>query len=290
MPSRHQVGIRRQGPPRSRSEPSPGRGAPLPVSETRPLSARSVNAVLAGLRTIFGVARRRKLIADDPTAYVAKLREEKPEVDPFDHDEVRSLLDAAVGWERCFLAVLLFAGLRPNEAFALRWDDLDWQHGQIRVRRTATLRRRLAQDEELKPRCADDPSLARTPRGAAPEVGVARRPRVPRRQRSDLQSREFPSSQLGEDPWPLAGAAAPPLSVPAYVRALAPGGRRKGFAAGGARSRAQHRADDLRGLRTVQRRGSGEWRRVFDSRCSGARRLPSICPNRREGAGSVGKV
>ena len=138
MPSRHQVGIRRQGPPRSRSEPSPGRGAPLPVSETRPRSARSVNSVLAGLRTIFGVARRRKLIADDPTAYVAKLREEKPEVDPFDHDEVRSLLDAAVGWERCFLAVLLFAGLRPNEAFALRWDDLDWQHGQIRVRRTAT--------------------------------------------------------------------------------------------------------------------------------------------------------
>ena len=112
--------------------------AERPTRSGKPLSARSVNAVRAGLHTIFGVARRRKLIADDPTAYVAKLREEKPEVDPFDHEEVRALLDAAIGWERCFLAVLLFAGLRPNEAFALRWDDLDWQHGQILVRRTAT--------------------------------------------------------------------------------------------------------------------------------------------------------
>ena len=219
--------------------------AERPTRSGKPLSARSVNAVRAGLHTIFGVARRRKLIADDPTAYVAKLREEKPEVDPFDHEEVRALLDAAIGWERCFLAVLLFAGLRPNEAFALRWDDLDWQHGQILVRRTAT--RFGVGSPKTKSSNRDVPMILRLRELLAEQ-----------RQRSALrgelvfpdangaisQSREFPSSQLGEDPSPLEGAAALALSVPAYVRALAPGGRGKGFAAGGARSRAQHRADD----------------------------------------------
>jgi integrase len=70
--------------------------------------------------------------------YVENLKETKPEIDPFDLDESRALLDAAQGWERPFLAVMLFASPRPNEALALRWSDLDWQHGTIRVRRNAT--------------------------------------------------------------------------------------------------------------------------------------------------------
>ena len=36
------------------------------------------------------------------------------------------------------LAILIFAGPRPNEALALIWSDIDWQHGLIRVRRNAT--------------------------------------------------------------------------------------------------------------------------------------------------------
>jgi integrase len=112
--------------------------AERPARSGQPLSARSINAVLARLRSIFRVAHRRKFVTVDPTVYVANLREKKPEVDPFDLHETDRLLDAAQGWERSFLAVLLLAGLRPNEALALPWENVGWRKNEIRVRRNAT--------------------------------------------------------------------------------------------------------------------------------------------------------
>jgi integrase len=98
------------------------------------LSARAVNMVLARLRTIFATAYRRKLIGQNPMDYVDNLRQPKPDVDPFDLNEALRLC-AAESWEHALLSVLLFTALRPNEALALIWPDIDWEHGLIRVRR-----------------------------------------------------------------------------------------------------------------------------------------------------------
>jgi integrase len=106
----------------------------------KPLSNRRVNMVIARLRTIFATAHRRKLISDNPMQYVENLREPKSEVDPFDLEEARRIVTAAQGWERAFLSVLLFTGLRPNEALALPWEAIDWKHNLIRVRRTLNRR------------------------------------------------------------------------------------------------------------------------------------------------------
>ena len=95
---------------------------------------RTINMVIARLRTIFATAKRRKLIADDPMQYVRNLRQPKPDVDPFDLAESVALVEATEGWERVFVAVLVFAGPRPNEALALRWSKMDWTHGLMRVR------------------------------------------------------------------------------------------------------------------------------------------------------------
>ena len=104
---------------------------------------RTINMVIARLRTIFATARRRKLIADDPMQYVRNLRQPKPDVDPFDLAEALALEEAAEGWERVFLAVLIFTGPRPNEALALRWSQIDWAHGLIRVRQSVHAHGRL---------------------------------------------------------------------------------------------------------------------------------------------------
>jgi integrase len=109
-----------------------------PSRSGKPLSARLINVVRARLCDIFAIAFRRKLIADNPMAYVRNLKEKKPEVDPFEPDEVRRLFASAVGWERAFLSVLIFGGLRPNEGLALHWSDLDWQRNTLRVRRNLT--------------------------------------------------------------------------------------------------------------------------------------------------------
>ena len=106
-----------------------------PARGGKSLGTRSVNMLIARLRTIFATAYDRGIISGNPMLRVKNLREAKPEVDPFDMAEALRLLEAAKDWERPFLSCLLFAGLRPNEALALGWDHIDFEHGLIRVRR-----------------------------------------------------------------------------------------------------------------------------------------------------------
>ena len=72
--------------------------------------------------------------------YVDRLREPKPDVDPLDLAEALRIIDAAKGWERAFLTVLLFTGMRPGEALALAWDNIDFERNLIQVRRTVNPR------------------------------------------------------------------------------------------------------------------------------------------------------
>ena len=115
----------------------------LQAKQTRskkPLSERRINMVISRLRNIFSTAHRRKLIAENPMLHVENLREAKSEVDPFDLDEAIRIIEAAQGWERPFVAVLLFTGMRPGEVLALIWDAIDWDHDLIHVRQTVNRR------------------------------------------------------------------------------------------------------------------------------------------------------
>lgn len=105
-----------------------------------PVSARRVNMVVARLRSIFATAYRRKLITDDPMRHVANLREPRHDADPFDLVEARQIIEAAEGWERAFVTMLRYTGMRPGEALALHWDAIDWNHGLILVRWTESRR------------------------------------------------------------------------------------------------------------------------------------------------------
>ncbi len=100
------------------------------------IGPRRINMMIARLRTIFSIAKRRKLIAEDPMPYIKNLREPKGEVDPFTLEEAERLIDTATGQDRAIIAVLIFCGLRPNEAFALRWEDVDFDREQLRIRRS----------------------------------------------------------------------------------------------------------------------------------------------------------
>jgi integrase len=81
-------------------------------------------------------AKRRKLIADDPMVFVQNLREAKADVDPFTLEEAQRLIDTATGQDRAIITVLVFCGLRPNEALALRWEDVDFEREQLGIRRS----------------------------------------------------------------------------------------------------------------------------------------------------------
>jgi integrase len=83
---------------------------------------------------IFAAAVEDRIISENPVARIDRLREPVPDVEPLTFEEVQRLLAESSEWERSLLTVLCFAGLRPNEALALRWDDLDFERNQILIR------------------------------------------------------------------------------------------------------------------------------------------------------------
>lgn len=113
-----------------------------------PISKRTINMTLDRLRTAFSIAYDRDLIPRDPMRKIKRVDQGKSQIDPMRLDEVRALLDASKGWFRSYLVLLVFGGLRPNEALALTWGDIDWEHGVIIVR--STLNRRAARSERVK--------------------------------------------------------------------------------------------------------------------------------------------
>ena len=100
------------------------------------IGPRRINMMIARLRTVFSIAKRRKLVAEDPMPYIKNLREPKGDVDPFTLEEAERIIDRATGQDRTLLAVLIFCGLRPNEALALRWQDVDFDREQLMIRRS----------------------------------------------------------------------------------------------------------------------------------------------------------
>ena len=90
------------------------------------------------IHSIFATAQWRKLVPENPVAYVEKLRERKSDVDPLTLEEVRALLSLAKGQQYAIFAVLIFAGLRPSELLALRRQDINFDRSVIIVARNLT--------------------------------------------------------------------------------------------------------------------------------------------------------
>ncbi len=107
------------------------------------LSSRRLNMVIERLKVLFLAAARRKgadgrrLIDESPAQFLEAFRVPTPEVRPFTLEETHALIDAADGWFKSFLTLLLMTGMRPGEAIALRWSEVDFKTNRIKICRTA---------------------------------------------------------------------------------------------------------------------------------------------------------
>jgi integrase len=100
------------------------------------LGPRRINMARDRLFTMFREAHEDGLIRDNPVRHVKRLEEPTPEVDPLTFDEVQTIFHVAQGQERSLFTVLLLSGMRPGEVPALKWDDIDFERNEIRVRKT----------------------------------------------------------------------------------------------------------------------------------------------------------
>jgi integrase len=89
------------------------------------------------MRAALGVAYRWGLVARNVATLVDPVQLVREPVTPFTEEEVKRLLAAAAEHRLVALyTVAIAVGLRPSEALALGWTDVDLQGAIVRVRRT----------------------------------------------------------------------------------------------------------------------------------------------------------
>jgi integrase len=99
----------------------------------RGLSVRRVNALLRVLKMVLKLARRRGLVREDALVDVRLSKPPKRIVDPMDPEEITAFLAECPPWWHPYFAVAFGTGMRPNEEIALKWGDVDWHRGSVRI-------------------------------------------------------------------------------------------------------------------------------------------------------------
>jgi len=102
------------------------------------MGSRAVQMAYASLRACLGGAVKVGLLASNPCSRVARPAHRPREAKDWGLAEMRAFLAAALedgGPLATMLALMLMTGLRPGEAAALQWGDIDPAAGTLSVRR-----------------------------------------------------------------------------------------------------------------------------------------------------------
>jgi integrase len=106
-------------------------------------ATKSILNHLGLLHSIFAFAQRRGLVRANPLKLVDKPQRPgaTPDIRFLDEDELEGLLRAVPDddrgpTERALYLTAAMTGLRQGELLALRWRDIDWSAGRIRVRQS----------------------------------------------------------------------------------------------------------------------------------------------------------
>jgi integrase len=99
-------------------------------------SSKRKNNVLVPMRSLMKFALRAGLIDKNPMDMVENLSVSKPEIYPLSIDEVHRVLDVVKPEYKNFFIVAFYAGMRFGEMAGLKWKNVDFRLGVIKVRET----------------------------------------------------------------------------------------------------------------------------------------------------------
>jgi len=101
-------------------------------------STRTIKAVFVTLRAAFNFAVHRRMISISPMHGIKSPKHRTKKITPLTREQARRFLKAAKGDRLYALYVLALAcGLRQGELFGLKWCDVDFRSGTLKVRRQA---------------------------------------------------------------------------------------------------------------------------------------------------------
>ncbi len=91
------------------------------------------NNILAPMRSLFKMAKKKKIIRENIMKDVDNLTREYTEVFPLSPSEVRSFLDHTPPHYKPFFTVLFFTGMRFGEIAALKWKNVELEEGIVKI-------------------------------------------------------------------------------------------------------------------------------------------------------------
>jgi integrase len=100
----------------------------------RPISTKTVNTVMRVLRAILTEAAARFGFTAPPT--IKRLKVQRKEILPFTLEEVNLILSSIRADYKSYLTTAFFTGMRPGEINGLKWEHVDFERREIRVRET----------------------------------------------------------------------------------------------------------------------------------------------------------
>lgn len=107
------------------------------------LAPKTINGVTGTLRLVLRQAVEDGHLTADPAAGLRRLKVPRREAEFYEVGEAHALIKKTPRDWRALIAVAAFAGLRQGEILALRWSDIDWRSGRIRVAQTVQRRTKL---------------------------------------------------------------------------------------------------------------------------------------------------
>ncbi|WP_230868232.1 tyrosine-type recombinase/integrase [Iocasia frigidifontis] len=116
------------------------------------LSARTVQYHHRVLSRALKVAAKWQIIENNPCEYVDAPSVKKPEFNTFSPEQINKIIEIAKGtWFFEILITAIYTGMRRGELLGLRWSDINWDKGEIKVRQQAQhLRNKGVKLRELK--------------------------------------------------------------------------------------------------------------------------------------------
>jgi len=105
------------------------------ISEMK-CSNKRKNNVLVPMRSLMKFSLKAGLIDKNPMNLIDNLSVSKPEIHPMSMDEVHQFLDVVKPQYKNFFTVAFYTGMRFGEMAGLKWKNVDFRLGVIKVRET----------------------------------------------------------------------------------------------------------------------------------------------------------
>ncbi len=102
-------------------------------------SGKRLKNVLVPMREVFKFAQLCEVIDKNPMALIQSPKVEKPDIHPLSMEEVNLLLEKASPRYKDFFIVAFFTGMRFGEMAGLKWKNVDFKLGVIKVRETRVM-------------------------------------------------------------------------------------------------------------------------------------------------------